>query len=41
LYKRWALRGIRKLWELETLSIASKSAYVTGLWDGYIFFSRN
>ena len=23
----------------KTLSIASKSAYVTGLWDGYIFFS--
>ena len=25
----------------KTLSIASKSAYVTGLWDGYIFFSRD
>ena len=25
----------------KTLSVTSKSAYVTGLWDGYIVFFRN
>ena len=25
----------------KTLSIASKSAYITGVWDGYMFFSRD